>query len=64
MKVSKLLKNIPHFVLQGDENIPVTGICDDSRKCTYGNLFICVLGESVTDMTIFWQLLNMGHQLL
>ena len=45
MKVSKLLKNIPHFVLQGDENIPVTGICDDSRKCTYGNLFICVLGE-------------------
>ncbi len=45
MKISKLLKKVPHFILQGDEGISVTGICEDSRQCTNGNLFICVRGE-------------------
>jgi len=45
VKISELFRKITHFILQGDESVAVTGICDDSRECTNGNLFICVLGE-------------------
>ena len=39
-----LLEGIKHELLQGTDEIPVTGICMDSRKVTDGNLFICISG--------------------
>lgn len=39
-----LLEGIKHKLLQGTDEIPVTGICMDSRKVTEGNLFICISG--------------------
>ena len=39
-----LLEGIKHELLQGTDEIPVTGICMDSRKVTEGNLFICISG--------------------
>lgn len=39
-----LLKGIKHELLQGTKDVPVTGICMDSRKVTEGNLFICISG--------------------
>lgn len=45
MKIKELFKNTPYFVLQGNEDIEVTNICDDSRKCGIGNIFVCIRGE-------------------
>lgn len=42
-----LLENTNYTLLQGDLNLPVTGICMDSRKVTEGNLFICISGYQV-----------------
>ena len=39
-----MLKGIKHELLQGTDEVPVTGICMDSRKVTEGNLFICISG--------------------
>ena len=39
-----MLKGIKHELLQGTKDVPVTGICMDSRKVTEGNLFICISG--------------------
>ena len=39
-----LLEGIKHELLQGTKDVPVTGICMDSRKVTEGNLFICISG--------------------
>ena len=39
-----MLKGIKHELLQGTNDVPVTGICMDSRKVTEGNLFICISG--------------------
>lgn len=39
-----LLEGISHELIQGTEDVPVTGICMDSRKVTGGNLFICISG--------------------
>lgn len=47
MKIKELFKNTPYFVLQGSEDIEVTGICDNSAKCKPGALFISIIGEKV-----------------
>ena len=47
MKIKELFKNTPYFVLQGSEDIEVTGICDNSAKCRQGDLFISIIGEKV-----------------
>lgn len=39
-----LLEQIPHTLLSGSEDCPVTGICMDSRKVAPGNLFLCISG--------------------
>ena len=39
-----LLEGIKHELLQGTKDVPVTGICMDSRKVTEGNRLICSSG--------------------
>lgn len=45
MEITTLFKHTPYFILQGNDALSVNGICDDSRKCSRGKLFICVRGE-------------------
>ena len=47
MKIKELFKNTPYFVLQGSDDIEITGICDNSVKCKPGELFISIIGEKV-----------------
>ncbi|MDO4521527.1 MAG: UDP-N-acetylmuramoyl-L-alanyl-D-glutamate--2,6-diaminopimelate ligase [Eubacteriales bacterium] len=48
MKLTKLLERLTFTCLQGDLDIDVTGIFNDSRKVTEGSLFLCIAG-AVTD---------------
>ena len=43
-RLSEILKDIPHSLIQGSEDTEITGICMDSRKVASGNLFICISG--------------------
>ncbi|MBR4581596.1 MAG: UDP-N-acetylmuramoyl-L-alanyl-D-glutamate--2,6-diaminopimelate ligase [Lachnospiraceae bacterium] len=42
-----LLNGLSYTILQGSEDISLTGICMDSRKVQPGNLFLCISGYQV-----------------
>lgn len=44
MKLSSLLSGIEYEVIQGGDDIEITGIAYDSRKVKEGNLFVCMSG--------------------
>lgn len=62
MRISELFKKIPHFVLQGDTLSikEITGICEDSRKCCEGSLFVCVRGEECDGHDYISDAINAG----
>ena len=47
-RLGELLGEVPHTILQGSEDTPVTSIENDSRKVSAGSLFFCIRG-AVTD---------------
>ena len=47
-RLDELLVEVPHSILQGSEDTPVTSIENDSRKVSAGSLFFCIRG-AVTD---------------
>ena len=47
-RLGELLGEVPHSILQGSEDTPVTSIENDSRKVSAGSLFFCIRG-AVTD---------------
>ena len=44
MKLSDLLENLQYEVLQGNTDVEITDIQNDSRKVESGNLFFCITG--------------------
>lgn len=48
MKLAKLLERVTYTSIQGNLDIEVTGVVNDSRKVTDGSLFLCIRG-AVTD---------------
>ncbi len=44
MKLSQLLEELQYEVLQGNTDVEITGIQNDSRKVEPGNLFFCITG--------------------
>ncbi|MBQ2366373.1 MAG: UDP-N-acetylmuramoyl-L-alanyl-D-glutamate--2,6-diaminopimelate ligase, partial [Bacteroidaceae bacterium] len=47
MQLANVLNNIPTSAVCGDLQIPVTGVCIDSRRVKAGDLFIAVKGTQV-----------------
>lgn len=47
MQLANVLNNIPTTAVCGDLQIPVTGVCIDSRRVKAGDLFIAVKGTQV-----------------
>ena len=47
MKLSELLKQVPHRILQGDTETEITDVVYDSRKVEKGCLFVCLVGANV-----------------
>ena len=45
--VKDIVKATGGFLLCGDEDTPITGLCIDSRKAQPGDLFIPLLGNKV-----------------
>ena len=43
----ELLENIPHTILQGSEDIAVSGVAFDTRKIKGGEVFVCIAGTKV-----------------
>lgn len=44
MEIKSLLIQIEHECFSGDENVEITGITNDSRKVTHGDIFIAIEG--------------------
>ena len=46
MKLSRLLKAIPEYDLQGDPELEIEGLSYDSRLVKQGDLFVALKGHS------------------
>ena len=44
MKLTQLLERLEYEVVQGDDQIEVTELINDSRKVTEGSVFVCISG--------------------
>lgn len=44
MRLAKLLERVHYTVLQGSDQVEITGIINDSRKAEKGSLFFCIKG--------------------
>ena len=44
MKLTQLLERLKYEVVQGDDQIEVTELINDSRKVTEGSVFVCISG--------------------
>ena len=42
MKLTQLLERLEYEVVQGDDQIEVTELINDSRKVTEGSVFVCI----------------------
>ena len=47
MNLGDLLAEIPHSILQGSEDIEVSGVAFDTRKILGGEVFVCIVGTQV-----------------
>ena len=45
--LSALLAEVPHTIVSGSVDIPVTGVTSDNRKITGGEVFVCIAGTVV-----------------
>ena len=45
--LSALLAEVPHTIVSGSADIPVTGVTSDNRKITGGEVFVCIAGTVV-----------------
>lgn len=60
MKLSELLNNIEYKVLQGDINVLITDIVQDSRKVKAGELFVCIKGSNIDGHDLIENVLSAG----
>ena len=44
MKLTQLLERLEYEVVQGDDQIEVTELINDSRKVSEGSVFVCISG--------------------
>lgn len=44
MKLKKLLRNYPDYIVKGSREVEITGLCSDSRCVSPGNLFVAKRG--------------------
>ena len=54
MKLTQLLERLEYEVVQGDDQIEVTELINDSRKVTEGSVFVCISG-AVSDGHVYVQ---------
>ena len=47
MKLTKLLERLTYEVLQGNDDIEITELTNDSRKVVEGSVFVCISGAMV-----------------
>ena len=47
MKLTKLLERLNYEVLQGNDDIEITELVNDSRKVCEGSVFVCISGAVV-----------------
>ena len=47
MKLTKLLERLTYEVLQGNDDIEITELVNDSRKVCEGSVFVCISGAVV-----------------
>ncbi|MBR3039512.1 MAG: UDP-N-acetylmuramoyl-L-alanyl-D-glutamate--2,6-diaminopimelate ligase [Lachnospiraceae bacterium] len=59
-----LLENLSYTLIQGDLDLPITGVCMDSRKVEEGNLFICISGYQTDGHTYIPMALEKGAKAL
>ena len=46
MKLTQLLERLEYEVVQGDDQIEVTELINDSRKVSEGSVFVCISGAA------------------
>ena len=44
MKLTKLLERLEYKVVQGNDDIEITELTNDSRKVCAGSVFVCISG--------------------
>ena len=64
MKLNELLKDTTYKVLQGNEEINVTDIVQDSRKAIPGVVFVCIKGSNFDGHDMIEDVLNAGVTVL
>ena len=60
MKLSELLKNVPHKILQGSSECEISSVIYDSRQAKPGSLFICVKGYQTDGHLYISQAVDLG----
>ena len=63
MKLTQLLERLEYEVVQGDDQIEVTELINDSRKVTEGSVFVCISG-AVSDGHLMYSRLRKKEQRL
>ena len=58
--LKELLTDVSHTLLQGSEDLVLSGICMDSRKVNPGNLFLCISGYQTDGHTYIPKALEAG----
>lgn len=60
MKLKKLLRNYPDYVIKGSKEVEITGLCSDSRCVSPGNLFIAKKGLNIDGAQYIPQAISAG----
>ena len=64
MKLTYLLERIPYTCMQGDTDIEVTAIANDSRKVTEGCLFFCITGTAFDGHSVTMEVAKQGARVV
>ena len=60
MKLTQLLERLEYEVVQGDDQIEVTELINDSRKVSEGSVFVCISGAVSDGHTYIEQVAEKG----
>lgn len=63
MKLTQLLERLEYEVVQGDDQIEVTELINDSRKVSEGSVFVCISGAVSDGHTYIEQVAEKVQQL-